>query len=110
MVSHDIEDAMYMANKVLILNDGVVEQIDLPSKIFNLPSSSYVARLFGKTTFSIDDFSYIKNHFFDKDRNEEVVSVRPHEFKLNDSNPSSKNPKLRERSYQLMRLVLFMRS
>ena len=28
MVTHDTEDAMYMANKVLVLNNGVVDQID----------------------------------------------------------------------------------
>ena len=47
-VSHDIEDAMTMANKVVVLKDGLVKQKGSPSDIYSRPVSRYVAKLFGK--------------------------------------------------------------
>ena len=98
MVTHDTEDAMYMTNKVLVLNNGVVDQVDSPASIFNFPLNSYVARLFGKTNIlPYKDFPFIDHHFFDKDRNEDVVSIRPHEFKLIDGNNSMEKPHIKGR-------------
>ena len=98
MVTHDTEDAMYMANKVLVLNNGVVDQVDSPASIFNFPLNSYVARLFGKTNIlPFKDFPFLDHHFFDKDRNEDVVSIRPHEFKLIDGNSSVEKPQIKGR-------------
>ena len=109
MVTHDTEDAMYMANKVLVLNNGVVDQIDSPASIFNFPLNSYVARLFGKTNIlPFKDFPFIDHHFFDKDLNEDVVSIRPHEFKLIDGNSSVEKPQIKGRVVSIDSLGPFL--
>ena len=83
MVTHDTKDAMLMADKILVLNDGQIDQIDSPSKIFNFPANAYVARLFGKTNIlPRENFPNITHHFFDFEFRKDVVSVRPHELKL----------------------------
>ena len=82
-VSHDIEDAMTMANKVVVLKDGLVEQIGSPSNIYDQPMNRYVAKLFGKSNIipsKLAPKSYFK--FYDKELNEDAVSIRPHQFTL----------------------------
>ena len=82
-VSHDIEDAMTMANKVVVLKDGFVEQIGSPSNIYDQPINRYVAKLFGKSNIipsKLAPKSYFK--FYDKELNEDAVSIRPHQFTL----------------------------
>ena len=48
-VSHDIEDSMKMADKLVVLNKGEVEQIGTPMEIYSHPVNRYVAMLLGKT-------------------------------------------------------------
>ena len=82
-VTHDIEDAMTMANKVVVLKDGLVEQIGSPSNIYDQPINRYVAKLFGKSNIipsKLAPKSYFK--FYDKELNEDAVSIRPHQFTL----------------------------
>ncbi|CAI1162268.1 ABC transporter ATP-binding protein [Serratia entomophila] len=50
-VTHDQEEAMSLSDRIVVMNRGVVEQVDTPERIYNRPSSSYVARFVGETTF-----------------------------------------------------------
>ncbi|HBH10090.1 MAG TPA: ABC transporter ATP-binding protein [Gammaproteobacteria bacterium] len=96
MVSHDTEDAMIMADKVLVLNNGLIEQFDTPSNVFKSPVSSYVARLFGKTNIlPLELFPNIPHHFPDLDSGKEVVSIRPHELKLLHKNNDTNFPTIK---------------
>jgi len=91
-VSHDIEDAMTMAKKVIVLKDGLVEQIGSPSNIYNQPINRYVAKLFGKSNIipsKLAPKSYFK--FYDKELNEGAVSIRPHQFTLLKNSDMKKN-------------------
>ena len=82
-VSHDIEDAMTMANKVVVLKDGLVEQKGSPSDIYSRPLNRYVAKLFGKTNIVAARHAPKSYHrFFDKTLREDAVSIRPHQIKL----------------------------
>lgn len=82
-VSHDTEDAMEMADKIVVLNDGKVDQIGTPMEIYSNPVNKYVALLFGKTNLvPLDIIPDAKHHFFDPELNKEVISVRPHQWKI----------------------------
>jgi ABC-type Fe3+/spermidine/putrescine transport system ATPase subunit len=50
-VTHDQEEAMSLADRVVVMNQGMVEQLDTPEVIYNNPASSFVARFVGETTF-----------------------------------------------------------
>lgn len=41
-ITHDQEEAFSMSDRVMVLNEGVIEQIDTPNNIFNKPASKYV--------------------------------------------------------------------
>jgi len=47
LVTHDPDDAMELADKIAILQDGKIVQFDSPSNLYNNPLNQYVANLFG---------------------------------------------------------------
>lgn len=47
MVTHDPEEAMFMADRVLVMEEGRVLQSAAPSEIYFHPVNDYVAQLFG---------------------------------------------------------------
>ena len=46
-VTHDQEEAFTLADRVVIMNAGQVEQIGVPQEIYNKPNSLFVARFLG---------------------------------------------------------------
>ena len=48
-VSHDTEDALTMADQVVVMQNGKAVQIGSPMDVYSNPSNSYAAMLFGKT-------------------------------------------------------------
>lgn len=47
MVTHDPEEAMFMGDKILLLNRGIIEQQGRPEDIYYTPATPHVARFFG---------------------------------------------------------------
>jgi iron(III) transport system ATP-binding protein len=47
LVTHDREEALALADRVGVMNDGRIEQIGLPEEVYANPISSVVARLVG---------------------------------------------------------------
>lgn len=50
-VTHDQEECFSISDKVAIMNDGVIEQMAEPSKIYNYPTSEFVAKFVGFENF-----------------------------------------------------------
>ncbi|ALS20972.1 ABC transporter [Paenibacillus naphthalenovorans] len=48
-VTHDQEEAMYLSNRIVVLDHGKVEQIGSPWDIYNLPASEFVHTFIGKS-------------------------------------------------------------
>jgi len=48
MVTHDQEEALSMADRVVVMNHGLIEQIGTPQRIYREPSSAFVADFVGK--------------------------------------------------------------
>ena len=54
-VTHDRDDAFEIADRIAIMNDGVIEQVDIPEELFNKPKTKFVAEFVGvENTFKID--------------------------------------------------------
>jgi ABC-type Fe3+/spermidine/putrescine transport system ATPase subunit len=50
-VTHDQEEAMSMATRIAVMNEGRVEQIGKPSEIYHRPTSRFVADFIGESNF-----------------------------------------------------------
>ncbi|MCF6335347.1 MAG: ABC transporter ATP-binding protein, partial [Spirochaetales bacterium] len=50
-VTHDQEEALSISDRVVIMNQGTIEQIDKPVEIYKKPKSHYVADFVGTTNF-----------------------------------------------------------
>jgi iron(III) transport system ATP-binding protein len=51
MVTHDQEEALTMADRVVIMNQGTVEQVGTPTEIYYSPRTPFVANFVGKMNF-----------------------------------------------------------
>ncbi|WP_415234492.1 putative 2-aminoethylphosphonate ABC transporter ATP-binding protein [Pseudorhodobacter sp.] len=49
MVTHDQEEALSMADRIVVMNHGTVEQIGTPAEIYRAPASLFVADFIGET-------------------------------------------------------------
>ena len=49
LVTHDTKDAFSTADKIAVMLEGKLLQIDTPNALYDEPNSSYVAALFGKS-------------------------------------------------------------
>ena len=50
-VTHDQEEALSISDRVVIMNHGTIEQIDIPVEIYKKPTSQYVADFVGTSNF-----------------------------------------------------------
>ena len=48
MVTHDQEEALSVANRIVVMNHGVIEQVGTPMDIYREPASPFVADFVGK--------------------------------------------------------------
>ena len=51
LVTHDQEEALTMADRVVVMNHGVIEQIGTPLEIYQHPASAFVADFIGAMNF-----------------------------------------------------------
>jgi len=51
MVTHDQEEALTMADRIIVMNNAVVEQIGRPHAVYNRPATSFVANFIGTMNF-----------------------------------------------------------
>ncbi len=52
-VTHDQSEAMTLADKIVVMRDGVVEQEGSPLEIFNFPVNTFVAQFIGSSKMNI---------------------------------------------------------
>jgi multiple sugar transport system ATP-binding protein len=46
-VTHDQTEAMTMASRIVVMKDGIIQQIDTPEEIYNNPANTFVASFIG---------------------------------------------------------------
>ncbi|MCW5751320.1 MAG: putative 2-aminoethylphosphonate ABC transporter ATP-binding protein [Alphaproteobacteria bacterium] len=51
MVTHDQEEALTMADRIVVMNHGVIEQVGTPEEIYGHPASPFVADFVGTMNF-----------------------------------------------------------
>ncbi len=52
-VTHDQVEAMTMATRIIIMNQGEIQQVDTPENIYNDPRNTFVARFIGSPAMNL---------------------------------------------------------
>lgn len=52
-VTHDQTEAMTMATKIILLNNGVIQQAGKPDEFYNKPKNTFVAQFIGSPTINL---------------------------------------------------------
>jgi len=52
-VTHDQTEALTMGDRIVVLNDGEIQQIDTPQNIYNKPKNTFVATFMGANPMNI---------------------------------------------------------
>jgi iron(III) transport system ATP-binding protein len=110
MVTHDPEEAMYMADKIIVMNEGCIIQQGSPVETYKHPASSFVASLFGpvnvipaiiekgKATTPLGSFDAPKFSNGEKI----IVLIRPENLQLTKINSDSKVKKIEKNSFEVI--------
>ena len=69
-VTHDQEEALTMSDKIIVMNDGIIQQYGNPEDIYNEPANAFVADFIGESNIyngTIVSKTQVKflNHFFE---------------------------------------------
>ena len=75
-ITHDQEEAINMSDRIVIMNNGLLEQIGSPSEIYDKPKTSFVASFIGTTNLFTGTVVNIKNNeALVRLENNETVSI-----------------------------------
>jgi len=94
MVTHDQEEALTMADRIILMNKGVIEQEGSPQDIYSKPTTAFSANFIGTTNLfkakkissnSIEIHGSILECNDDIKDDVSTVTIRPEDIKISDS-------------------------
>ena len=107
-VTHDQEEALSISDYIALIDEGVIQQYDIPQNLYLEPANLFVAKFIGNPIINIYDMKYqdgklISKDFsldlsdFDRGRFKEelkkdtyTIGIRPEHFKFDDNGISVK--------------------
>ncbi len=97
-VTHDQEEALSISDRVLVLNEGVLQQLGLPNEIYQYPQNEFVATFVGaanllagtitqsgQPAFISEDLRFPVNASMTKYQDKVHVLIRPEMIKIDES-------------------------
>lgn len=84
-VTHDQTEAMTMATRLVVMKDGIIQQLGTPKEVYNNPTNMFVGGFIGSPAMN-----FIKGHL-----NAGAFVVEHHEFPL----PAVKQAHLKDKGY-----------
>jgi len=76
-VTHDQEEAFEVANRVVVMNEGKIEQIGSPDDVYNHPATPFVYKFLGNVNLFHGRIHDGKAYIHERET-EHLVYVRPH--------------------------------
>jgi len=59
-VTHDQMEAMTMGDRIVVMNEGVIQQVDTPQNVYDHPVNKYVAGFIGSPAMNFIDCTIVK--------------------------------------------------
>jgi multiple sugar transport system ATP-binding protein len=82
-VTHDQEEAMTLAHRVVVMNDGQIEQVGTPAEVYRAPATEFVARFIGSPEMNVLDAGDARAVLgLEVDEPAARVGVRPEDVEL----------------------------
>ena len=78
-VTHDQVEAMTMADRIVVLNNGIIEQVGTPLELYRRPKNIFVAGFIGSPKMNL-----ISGEFADKN-NAHTIGIRPEHIAITQS-------------------------
>jgi multiple sugar transport system ATP-binding protein len=82
IVTHDQLEAMALADRIAVLNDGKLQQFDTPLQVFNHPANEFVAGFLGEPPMNIFSVSADSNRFLVIPNTDFSLPITPYIQKL----------------------------
>lgn len=60
-VTHDQTEAMTMGDRIVVMKDGFIQQIDTPQKLYNMPNNLFVAGFIGSPQMNFINGTIVKS-------------------------------------------------
>ena len=73
-VTHDQTEAMTLADRIVIMNEGIIQQVGSPFEVYNAPNNAFVASFIGSPAMNLHQVTYSNGHISDADGLSLVVS------------------------------------
>ena len=100
-VTHDQEEAMSISDLIVVMKDGVVQQVDLPQRVYDDPVNLFVAKFLGTPPINVFEGKVVDGKLMigeetvldvagDPDQ-EVYAAVRPEGFELDENGPLTCN-------------------
>ena len=108
-VTHDQVEAMTLADRIVILNNGKIEQVGTPDEIYNNPANIFVAQFIGTPKMNIIEINEkniisenilkllgleIKFNNIKFEKTKHYIGIRPEHLKVTDKNDFTFNPEI----------------
>ena len=75
-VTHDQTEAMTMADRIVIMKDGFVQQIDSPKNVYNHPANIFVASFIGAPAMNFFDVKFEDGYIIGQDLKLKVTDAK----------------------------------
>jgi spermidine/putrescine transport system ATP-binding protein len=111
-VTHDQEEAMTMADRIAVMNEGRIEQLGTPDELYERPQTAFVASFLGISNLltgtiagpdevRLEDGTTVRvrNGSLNGRTGRVAVGIRPEKIRPDDHDPNRLPGKVKERAY-----------
>ncbi|BCK01265.1 ABC transporter ATP-binding protein [Anaerocolumna chitinilytica] len=98
-VTHDQTEAMTLGTRIVVMKDGIVQQVDSPQNLYNMPNNLFVATFIGSPQMNIIESTVVKTG------NTVSLQFGSHSIKL----PEAKGKKILDGGYENKTVMLGIR-
>lgn len=95
MVTHDQEEALTMADKIVVMNNATIEQMGTPQEVYDYPATPFVAEFIGAMNLLDDDHLQVFGG-----GKPSIAGIRPEHVKLTVNSSSSVAGQLRNLEFR----------
>ena len=85
-VTHDQEEALEVADRIVVMNEGRIEQVGTPEEVYHKPVNPFVSRFIGEVNLFHERTE--DGHI---EQSNGTVFVRPHLLRIHRSNPEGQS-------------------